>query len=80
MKTDRERLAELISAIIIKYISDENNECKSTHFAALLISKGVTIPVRCGECTGYYGGFCETWGEYGNSEDGFCNHGERKDK
>lgn len=79
MKTDRENREKLIELIneanckwhnefasggIVKFISD------------YLISKGVTIPVRCVEC--------EKERECKNAqylgETGFCSYGERKEE
>ena len=79
MKTDREMLTTFINDHVCKeaeidaHCLDKGscNEC----LADYLISNGVTIPVRCGEC--------EKEQECKNAqylgENGFCSYGERKE-
>ena len=67
MKTDREKLIEILI--------EKENGLTFEQLADYLISKGVTIPVRCGEC--------EKERECKNAqylgETGFCSYGERKE-
>ena len=98
MKTDRERLSELVQEAnkeISKRIDlDELTDVETAwlSFADYLISKGVTIPVRCGECKyfdrslKFNGGYCtKTESLFLNHEDwrelnDFCSYGERKEE
>lgn len=99
MKTDREKLIELVHEALEKcnttlcreceYMEFNNGSCDLCfeHLAAdYLISKGVTIPVRCGECiymeeayekNGFL--ICPASGmEIMNTD--FCSYGERKEE
>ena len=101
MKTDREKLIELIEFGLAEwweehkktYDHEDENEIPS--IVDYLISKGVTIPVRCWECryaehllnaegTPYE--LCninDETAEYTNNvrhPNGFCSYGERKEE
>lgn len=98
MKTDRERLTELFdqahekcNSINCVYVCsackyDGLNYCFEEFLADYLISKGVTIPVRCGECK-YCGKYSATGNLYCThpnglefqKKDDFCSYGERKE-
>ena len=50
-----------------------------------LISSGVSIPVKCGECKYMIkqmgGCYCKIWQQYNSHGDaGFCSYGERKEE
>lgn len=59
MKTDREKLIELFNKFTIRFTQEEYYSGKATNERGLeqladhLLSKGVTIPVRCWECVYY---------------------------
>lgn len=93
MKTDRERLEDIICErlqddICIPHCN--HGKCSSVKsFADYLISRGVTIPVRCSECRYFdiddwdgetlYG--CEFGGvEFDVNPDTYCCYGERKEE
>lgn len=94
MKTDREKLIEIIKMWNKMDIPEEMNLIES--LADVLITQGVTIPVRCSECEHWYEPrFCilteRTYGDclrpLGAYEDGietyeddFCAYGERKEE
>lgn len=96
MKTDREKLIGLLGGFTTyEYLGDDSNEYIDVslsrrtveHLVDYLMSKGVTIPVRCGECKHWASKhrFCRLHGldGYGNSrfgENGFCSRGERKEE
>ena len=87
MKTDKERLEEI-------FIEGLFGKTESAYLADYLISKGVTIPVRCGECKYYskepHSCKCELHSkmpdQYGEGFDmqmidvDFCSYGERREK
>lgn len=93
---DREKLIELIREVehtcrqvecwdCKTYVLEDGN-CQAEAIANHLISKGVTIPVRCGECC-YYNenGICccpnAVQSFYGCKvkETHFCSYGERRE-
>ena len=90
MTTDREKLIELLDTNC-GYV----DEMKADELADYLISKGATIPVRCGECKHWceprfcilterkYGDCIKPLGAYEDGietyEDDFCAYGERKE-
>lgn len=102
MKTDREKLIELLHeddeyACVYEHCFTtcngckyefyiDNDRCWEARLADYLISKGVTIPVRCGECiymeeayekNGF--SICPASGmEIMNTD--FCSYGERKEE
>ena len=96
MKTDRERLEDIICErlqddICIPHCN--HGKCSSVKsFANYLISKGVTIPVRCGECKRCFEKrtkrnnqlmrFCMRMdgNEFQVNANNFCSYGERKDE
>ena len=100
MKTDREKLIELTSKAEEQYYNETpvgkiSFKTHRAYIADYLISKGVTIPVMCGECKHWYkfdfeetGGECEALGDcvayfgcYVETEmTDFCNRGERKEE
>ena len=83
MKTDREKLTTLLNDFVCTLASCDKPTCNEC-IADYLISKGVTIPVRCGECiymeeayekNGFL--ICPASGmEIMNTD--FCSYGERK--
>jgi hypothetical protein len=100
MKTDREKLIELIEFGLAEwweehkktYDHEDENEIPS--IVDYLMSKGVTIPVRCGECKQWNPsnaragntaedmqaiGGCE-YSKYLRREKDFCSYGERKEE
>ncbi len=94
MKTDREKLIEwLIECCEVNHCSDTTGKVRTCTecFADYLISKGVTIPVRCGECKHWnptdkfnvFGECLKPLGEYGDAIEtdttDFCSYGERKE-
>lgn len=91
MKTDKEKLIELLdhAAEVFRFDAWENTD----KIADYLIERGVTIPVRCGECKYSKLDPCEepelkdcplVWECFldGNcyAENDFCSYGERKEK
>ena len=84
--TDREKLIELLD-MNCGYVT----EMKADELADYLISKGVTIPVRCSECKfldviniqpvyakcNKTGHIFELWKE--DTREHFCSHGERRE-
>lgn len=87
MKTDRENREKLK---LIKLLSKSPVSARKTlddylllstlgDIADYLISKGSTIPVRCGECKHYDSPFCSQNRRI-YSRDGFCSYGERKEE
>ena len=87
MKTDREMLiGTLRFGSSQAYSIESKKDCEE--FADYLISKGVTIPVRCWECEYYREekGICSNpavvKSYYGCKvkKDGFCSYGERKEE
>lgn len=78
MKTDRERLEEIFREGLV-------GKTESAYLADYLISKGVTIPVRCRECkeaerddeSEWY--LCHYHGCDYNKGEHFCSYGERKE-
>ena len=92
MKTDREKLIDLFNNFSFCFTEEEYYSGKATNeqgieqLADYLISKGVTIPVRCGECKEYNTfncsegfGWCERR-QQGVSDDHYCSLGERKEE
>ncbi len=89
MKTDREKLIEVLK-------NNPYGQYTYEQFADYLISKGVTIPVRCGECKHWcepridicgqqeYGDCLRPLGAYEDgietNADDFCAYGERKEE
>lgn len=89
MKTDREKLIELIAECKDKYPcrgTQDYREFKE-YLADYLISKGVTIPVRCGECKYWMGEILGNRCKYHSGmehitmmpPEGFCSYGERRE-
>lgn len=104
--TDKEKMIEWITNIKYecrhmdcakcKAYSFEGEDCQAYLIADYLISKGVTIPVRCGGCVHWcepridicseqkYGDCLRPLGDYGNyietNADDFCAYGERKNQ
>ena len=90
--TDREKLIELTREATYKYHNEEHEGGIVEFIADLLISKGVTIPVRCSECRHLkiinkepIYAECEKtvhiftlWGE--DTRKHFCPYGERKEE
>ena len=92
MKTDREKLTELLGDFLDEMPLTEGNGLYES-FADYLIAKGVTIHVRCGECKHWHpsnarmgdteedmqaiGGCVYT--RYCRLEKDFCSCGERKE-
>jgi hypothetical protein len=88
MKTDREKLMELAICAKVDWMYDYEETEKSfcEYIVDYFISKGVTIPVRCGECKYWQdnnGGYPHTECRWGKDEtpdaDDFCSYGERKE-
>ena len=85
MKTDREFLIEILrNEIMLRSDKDPYED-----LADQLISKGVTIPVRCGECRYKYEPVkCSLWiATEGDKvafryhgDDFYCKFGERKEE
>ena len=79
MKTDREKLIKVLQ-------NNPYGQYTYEEFADYLISKGVTIPVRCGECRYkdeiFFKGkgfpICRVSGR-ATTETAFCSYGERKE-
>lgn len=74
MQGDREKLIEWIKTIVHPYFAEE--------LADYLISKGVTIPARCGECKyRTRKGECRRLGHpmLTPQDDFYCKCGERKE-
>ena len=95
MKTDREKIADIVcenlqNDLCVRHC---NGECFQVEIIANhLISKGVTIPVRCGECVHWspalhhqngFGECLRPLGEYGDAietdANDFCSYGEREE-
>lgn len=91
--TDRERLREVINQWLNEPIPFNETLDYGTMLTDYLISKGVTIPVRCGECVYYsetkarrcdhpqleYDIECyDQWVE--TSPNDFCSYAERKEE
>jgi hypothetical protein len=92
--TDREKLIELIAECKDKYPCRGEQDYREfkEYLADFLLSKGVTIPVRCGECRHWdlfsinsQMGFCiKPLGTYDDDIEthatDFCSCGERKEE
>ena len=91
MKTDREKLIELIKEANLSMWGRSGISSaaeRRAYLADYLISKGVTIPVRCGECRYRYEPVkCSLFVDMADGvpwfrdhgEDFFCEWGERKE-
>ena len=80
--TDREKLIELIKEANLSMWGRSGISSaaeRRAYLADYLISKGVTIPVRCGECNRRMEDkTCYWWG--GRVDDKFfCSYGERRE-
>lgn len=88
--TEREKLREVINQWLNDPIPFDETFDYGTMLTDYLISKGVTIPVRCGECryheqhtqNNYYCGRAEEFSEIITNwvePNDFCSYGERKE-
>ena len=94
MKTDREKLIDLIyeSGQLGVFASYDSEMRMCERFADYLISKGVTIPVRCVDCKRCFEKrtkrnnqlmrFCMRMdgNEFQVNANDFCSYGERKEE
>jgi hypothetical protein len=93
MKTDREKLIGVLRLGASQaYSLDTKEDCEE--LADHLISEGVTIPVRCGECKHNYSNWeheendvtdysditCDYFMTDGMDREDFCSYGERKEE
>ena len=88
MKTDREKLNDLMQEAAKQWMDNGRTDFYIDFAADYLISKGVTIPVRCGECRYRYEPVkCSLFVDMADGvpwfrdhgEDFFCEWGERKE-
>lgn len=75
MKTDREKLIELINEANCKWHNEFASGGIVEFIAGYLISKWVTIPVMCKDCEKEQD--CKIAQYLGDN--GFCSYGERKE-
>lgn len=91
MKTNREKLIELFNKFTFRFTQEEYYSGKATNergleqLADYLISKRVTIPVRCGECKYHSESecfhFCHKQGVHiPDDSEYYCSYGERKEE
>lgn len=71
----REKLVELLESAESAIYWNSEDKGFVEKIADHLIANGVTIPIRCKDCTMEYGCRVAQW----LGENGFCSYGERKD-